>query len=69
MSLYDKGQPVATHQFRDNTFKQKGTMLNVTFIPKRCMCIRCKKPRKESTGTHSKNGFVCGMCGNTRGVR
>lgn len=62
MSLYARGQPVANHQFRDNTDKA-GKMLNVTSIPKRCKCVICKKQRTEATGNHTQAGFICGMCG------
>ena len=62
MSLYGRGQPVSNHQFRDNTERNAGRMENVQFIPKRCMCVCCKKMRTEAIGRHTQAGFICGMC-------
>lgn len=66
MSIYSRGQPVANHQFRDSTERNAGSMENVRSIPKRCMCVICKKQRTEATGNHTQAGFICGMCGGVK---
>lgn len=61
MSIYDKGQPAANHQFRDNTGNH-ASMLNVNHIPRLDRCVRCGKRRTAATGAYKRAGFVCGMC-------
>lgn len=65
MSIYTRGEPVANHQFQEKTDRHR-KMSGVTFIRKRCRCIRCEKMRTEATGEHTKAGFVCHGCGNVR---
>lgn len=63
MSIYTRGEPTSTHQFRANTEKNAGKLVGIRTIPSRVKCYCCEKLRTESTGRHTDFGFVCGMCG------
>lgn len=63
MSLYTRGEPANTAQFRANTERRSGHLEGITSTPRLCRCTCCGKRRTEATGKHTANGFVCGMCG------
>lgn len=62
MSLYDRGEPVRTAQFRDQTARDTA-MANVRYIPALELCTDCRRYRTQATGRITKRGFVCWMCG------
>jgi hypothetical protein len=59
MSLYDKGEPFKTQEYRDKTF-QLSSMQNVTQVPKLAYCAVCDKRRTEATGEWKDGSFYCG---------
>lgn len=62
MSLYTRGEPASTNQFRDNTNRSAGKMANVerfTFVCKRC---GKSKPVGGRKSLGHKAGFKCAEC-------
>jgi hypothetical protein len=62
MSLYTRGEPSNTAQFRQNTEKRSGKMEGVCFLSFVCKKCGQKKPIKGRKALGWKAGFKCADC-------
>jgi hypothetical protein len=61
MSIYTRGEPANTADFRAST-ERHAALCGVAIVPKRCKCVVCQKMRTAITGKVTKRGFVCNFC-------